>query len=158
VLNGTRLQVTNVTPISADSSAWFNTKVNVQKFTTDFTFQQSQPVGDGMTFAIQNAGPTALGETGGGLGYGSDTVGNLGMPTSIAIKFDLFDNNGEGPNSTGLYTGGASPTTPAVTLGGGVDLHSGHIFSVHIVYDGTTLTMTITDTTNTANIFTKIGP
>jgi Domain of unknown function (DUF1929)/Chitobiase/beta-hexosaminidase C-terminal domain/Bacterial lectin/PKD domain len=154
-LNGTRLQLTNVTPISADSSAWFNTPVNVQKFTTDFTFQQSQPVGDGMTFAIQNAGPTALGETGGGLGYGSDTVGNPGMSSSIALKFDLFDNNGEGPNSTGLYTGGASPTIPGVTLGGGVDLHSGHIFSVHVVYDGTTLTMIITDTTNTANTFTK---
>jgi hypothetical protein len=154
-LSGTRLQLTDVTQNSVNSSAWFNTKVNVQKFTTDFTFQQTQPVGDGMTFAIQNAGSTALGGPGGGLGYGSDTVGNPGMPTSVAIKFDLYDNNGEGPNSTGLYTGGASPTTPAVTLGGGVDLHSGNIFSVHIVYDGTTLTMTITDTTNTANTFTK---
>ncbi|MDP9339399.1 MAG: chitobiase/beta-hexosaminidase C-terminal domain-containing protein [Acidobacteriota bacterium] len=155
VLNGTRLQLTDVTQTGADSSAWFGTPVNVQKFTTDFTFQQSQPIGDGLTFAIQNVGPTALGGPGGGLGYGSDTVGNPGMPSSVAIKFDLYDNNGEGGNSTGLYTGGASPTIPAVTLGGGVDLHSAHVFSVHIVYDGATLTMTITDTSNTANTFTR---
>ena len=96
-----------------------------------------------------------MGNNGGGLGYGSDTLGNPGIPTSVAVKFDLYDNNGEGTNSTGLYTGGASPTTPAVTLGGGVDLHSGDIFAAHIVYDGTTLTMTLTDTANAADTFTQ---
>jgi Legume lectin domain len=40
----------------------------------------------------------------------------------------------------------------------GVDLHSGHLFSVHVVYDGTNLTMTITDTTNTALKFTQAWP
>ena len=154
-LNGTRLQLTDTASTIPNSSAWFATPINIQKFTTDFTFQQTQPNADGMTFAIQNAGTTALGEAGGGLGYGSDTLGNPGIPTSVAIKFDLYDNNGEGVNSTGLYTGGASPTTPAVTFGGGVDLHSGHTFSAHIVYDGTTLTMTITDATNAAQTFTK---
>jgi len=31
----------------------------------------------------------------------------------VAVKFDLFDNAGEGVNSTGFYTNGAAPTVPA---------------------------------------------
>ena len=99
-----------------------------------------------------------MGGYGGALGYGSSTSGTLGIPNSVAVKFDLYNNGGEGNNSTGLYTDGASPTTPAVTLGGGVNLHSGDIFSVQISYDGMNLTMTITDTTNTADTFTQSWP
>jgi len=43
----------------------------------------------------------------------------------------------QGTNSTGLYTNGASPTTPATTLGGNVNLHSGDVFNVHLTYNGT---------------------
>jgi len=138
-------------------SGWFTTLVNVTKFTTDFTFQISAgaTTADGFTFAIQNTGTTALGPSGGGLGYGPDsTAGALGIGKSVAVKFDLYNNAGEGTNSTGIYTNGASPTVPATTLGGGVDLHSGDLMSVHMTYDGTTLTMTITDTTNTTKSFT----
>jgi hypothetical protein len=66
---------------------------------------------------------------------------------SVAVKFDLYNNNGEGPDSTALYLNGASPTTPAVDMtGSGIDLHSGDTFRVHMTYDGTNLAMTITDT------------
>jgi len=44
-------------------AAWWTNKVNVQKFTTDFNFQQTAATADGMTFAIQSAG-------GGGMGRG----------------------------------------------------------------------------------------
>jgi hypothetical protein len=72
------------------------------------------------------------------------------------VKFDLYSNAGEGTDSTGLYLNGPDPSVPAVDMtSSGVDLHSGHVFSVHIVYDGTNLTMTITDTTNTALTFTQ---
>jgi Domain of unknown function (DUF1929)/Legume lectin domain/Chitobiase/beta-hexosaminidase C-terminal domain/PKD domain len=154
-LNGTRLQLTNTAPTMADASAWFTTLVNIQKFTTDFQFQLTQPNADGFTFAIQNNNTTALGVGGGELGYGPDQSGDPGIPNSVAVKFDLYDNDGEGTNSTGLYTAGADPTLPATTFTGGVNLHSGDIFSVHIVYDGTTLTMTITDTANTAQTYTQ---
>jgi hypothetical protein len=104
-----------------------------------------------MTFTIQNAGTTALGPLGGGLGYGPGAPGGTpGIPTSVAVKFDLFQNAQEGNNSTGLYTNGASPTSPAITFSGGVNLHSGDVFRVHMTYDGTTLTMTITDTVTNA--------
>ncbi len=120
-------------------SAWFATKVPVQTFTTDFTFQLTDAQADGFAFVIQNAGPTALGADGGGLGY-------RGIPQSLAIKFDLFDDAGEGPDSTGLFTQGAAPTVPAVNLTGTpINLHSGAPFAAHITYDGTDLTLTLTD-------------
>jgi len=154
-LNGTRLQLTDGGQAEA-SSAWFTTPVNVQTFTNDFTFQFINPNSDGMTFTIQNAGTTALGLSGGGLGYGAGSpTGTPGIPTSVAVKFDLFQNVHEGTNSTGLYTNGASPTSPSVTLGNGVNLHSGDVLQVHMTYDGTTLTMTITDTVTNATFTTS---
>jgi hypothetical protein len=71
-----------------------------------------------------------------------------GIPNSIAIKFDVYSNNGEGANSTGLYglyTNGSSPTTPAIDLtSSGVNLHLGNVMRAHITYDGTTPTLTLT--------------
>jgi Chitobiase/beta-hexosaminidase C-terminal domain/Legume lectin domain/Fn3 associated len=154
-LNGTRLRLTDGGQSEA-SSAWFTMLVNVQTFTTDFSFQLTNPNADGITFTIQNAGTAALGPSGGGLGYGAGLPGGTpGIPVSVAVKFDLFQNSHEGNNSTGLYTNGASPTSPSTTLGGGVNLHSGDIFKVHITYDGTTLTMTITDTVTNATFTTS---
>jgi hypothetical protein len=148
LLNGTRLQLTNNNTPNARGSAFWKTPVNVQSFTTDFTFQLTNANADGFTFTVQDVGPTALGASGSGLGF-------AGLPTSVAVKFDIYNNNGEGPNSTGLYVNGASPTTPSTTFGGGINLHSGDLFQVHIVYDGTTLTMTVTDTTVSASFTTS---
>jgi hypothetical protein len=154
-LNGTRLELTDGGASEA-SSAWFTSPVNVQSFTTDFTFQLTNPNADGMTFTIQNVGTTALGSTGGGLGYASTVCNSTsGIGTSVAVKFDLFQNCQEGNNSTGLYTNGASPTSPATALGGGVNLHSGDIFQVHMTYNGAALTMTITDTVTNATFTTS---
>jgi len=158
VLSGTRLRLTDGGASEA-GSGWFSTPVNVQTFTTDFMFQLTTPNADGMTFTIQNTGTTALGLSGGGLGYGPDTpTGPAGIGKSVAVKVDLYNNAGEGTNSTGIYTNGVSPTLPATALSGGVNLHSGDIFKVHMTYDGTTLTMTITDTVNTTQTFTTSWP
>jgi hypothetical protein len=88
------------------------------------------------------------------LGYGPDNVtnpsssSNTPIAKSVAVKFDLYNNAGEGVDSTGSYTNGASPTTPALDMtSSGVNLHSGDVFNVHVTYDGTTLTWTITDAT-----------
>src|SRR5262249_54361640 len=81
-----------------------------------------------------------------------------GITNSIAVKFDVFNNSGEGINSTGLFTGGRSPTVrepglaasfPDQTVnldGTGIDLNSGHVFRITLEYDGTTLTQMIRDT------------
>ena len=126
-------------------SAFFTTPVNVQQFSTGFDFQLTNPNADGFTFTIQGSGPTALGTVGGGLGYG-------GIPTSVAVKFDLYNNAGEGPDSTGLYTNGAVPTVPAINLSStGINLHSGDIFNAQLTYNGATLTVVITDTVTNAS-------
>jgi hypothetical protein len=150
-LNGTRLGLTDSTTLTQVASAFWTTGVNVQSFTNDFTFQLTNPNADGFTFTIQSVGLTALGNSGGSLGYQP-------IPSSAAVKFDLFNGHGEGNNSTGLYLNGASPSVPATTLGGGVNLHSGDIFQVHMTYDGTNLTMTITDTVVPADTFTISFP
>ncbi len=147
-LDGSRLQLTNG-GTAESGSAFCTTQVDVRGFLTDFTFQLSDAQADGITFTLQNsaAGATALGPAGGGLGYGPAAPGGSGGITpSIAVKFDLHSSQGQGDDSTGLYTDGASPTVPAVDLTpSGVDLHSGDTMAVHINYDGTTLSMTITD-------------
>jgi hypothetical protein len=141
-----RLTLTNGGTTEA-GSVFYTTPVNIQSFTNDFQFQLTNPNADGFTFTIQNTGVTALGQWGGGLGYGPDIPsGSPGIGKSVAIKFDLYSNNGEGPDSTGIYEDGASPTTPYVNLvNTPINLHSGDVFAVHMSYNGTTLTMTITD-------------
>ena len=150
-LVGTRLRLTDG-GMSEDTSVWYSAKVNVQNFTQDFSFQMTNAAGNGMTFTIQNSGTTALGPAGAGLGYGASSPGGqLGIPNSVAVKFDLYDGFGEGLNSTGLYTDGASPTVPAIDLTpSGIDLHSGDVMNVHMSYDGATLRMTITDSVTNA--------
>jgi len=104
-----------------------------------------------MTFAIQGQGAGSLGGNGAALGY-------QGIPNSIAVKFDLYSNSGEGVDSTGLYTNGAAPTVPAIDLTStGINLHSADIMHAHMVYDGTNLTMTLTDTVTNATV-TEVFP
>jgi hypothetical protein len=125
-----------------NNAVWTAAPVNVQSFTTDFSFEitAGTNTADGLTFAIQNAGAQALGDAGGGLGY-------QGIGSSFAVKFDLYNNAGEGVDSTGFFTNGAYPTVPALDMTtSGVNLHSGDVLHAHINYDGTTLSLIVTDT------------
>jgi hypothetical protein len=138
-LDDFRLQLTDGGTDEA-GSAFFTQPVNVQSFTTDFTFQLSNPLADGITFTIQNVGPTALGGYGSGLGF-------VTIQKSIAIKFDLYNNSGEGPDSTGLYLSGNLPTNiGSINLSNTpINLHSGDYMNAHITYDSINLTLTITN-------------
>ena len=136
--NDTRLQLTDGGLQEAGSAFW-NTPINIQAFTTTFEFQLSSAQGNGFTFTIQNIGPKALGGNSAGLGY-------QGIGKSVAIKFNFYNFNGEGNNSTGVYTDGAAPTLPD----GGPDsernqLASGDGIRRKITYDGTTLTLNLHD-------------
>ena len=81
-VTGGALQLTDGGTFEA-RAIWYSTPLNIQQFTTDFTFQIT-PAGanatDGMTFAIQNQGLTAHGGIGGALGY-------QGVTPSVAVKF-----------------------------------------------------------------------
>ena len=145
--NDGTLKITDTSATYEAGSTFFNVPVDIRQFQTSFTFQQTNAVADGFTFTIQSNAPTALGPSGGGLGYGpATTTGKAGIPNSVAIKFDLFNNLGEGTDSTGLYQGGASPTIPAVNLTpSGIVLTKGDPMLAKLTYDGTTLTLNLTD-------------
>jgi fibronectin type 3 domain-containing protein len=151
-INGTSAEITDGGGNEA-GSVFSTNAVDVTKFSNQFTFQLTNANADGFTFTVQGNGPTALGPSGGGLGYGPDTPGGTpGIPKSVAVKFDLYNNAGEGTDSTGEYTDGASPTTPAIDLSAtGINLHSGDVIQVVMGYDGTTLNVTITDITTNAS-------
>ena len=139
-LSGSRLRLTNDGRYQA-ASAFYPSVVDVHSFTNDFTFQITDASADGFMFVIQNQGASALGGYGLNLGFGS------GIQRSVGIKFDLYNNAGEGANSTGIFTNGGLPTLPAADLtGAGINLHSGDVFRVHMSYDGVTLTVVVTDT------------
>lgn len=148
-LNGSRLRLTDGNYGEA-ASAFFNTPVNAQFFTSDFTFQLTDAQADGITICVQNQGPTALGGNGGDLGYGgSPAIGN-----SAAIKFDLYDNAGEGTNSTGIYTDGQDPFVPAIDLTlSGIDLHGGDVLRARLEYYNPFLTLEIVDTADSTKYF-----
>jgi fibronectin type 3 domain-containing protein len=152
-VNGSVLQLTDGGQ-GEIASAFTKVPVAIGGFATEFHFQITDPVADGFTFTLQRAGASALGPGGGGLGYGPDRFGGKGgIAASVAVKFDLYDNEGEGNNSTGLYVDGAAPTnTGAIDLGtSGIDLHSGHVFGVTMIYTGGVLTVTTTDTVTQAS-------
>ena len=160
------MQLTPSLPHYQAGSAFFTTLENVTAFDTRFDFtipQPNPPVADGLTFVLQSSpgGASALGPNGGGLRYGPDKPYKApAISNSVAIKFDLSDNAGEGVDSTGLFVNGDSPSLPAHSIpaepsvdmtGSGVDLHaSGHTFQVHLTYDGTTLRQSVKDLTSGA--------
>ena len=137
-LDDSRLQMTNGGQNEA-SSAWYYQPVNVQAFDTIFTFQLSNPGDNGITFAIQGNSNSSLGASGSGLGY-------QGISNSLAVKFDFSTPVGLGTDSTGLYINGASPTVPAIDLStSGISLSSDDLMIVELAYNGSILSMTITD-------------
>jgi len=139
-LDGANLVLTNSGQYQA-GSAFFNTPVGVENERGSiFSFQIPDSGGNGFTYTFQNTGPDALGGDGAGLGY-------VGIHHSLALKFGLYDHDGGGSNSVGVYTAGNLPDTPDIDLtSSGVDLHSGHIFKATVIYQTSTLYLVLIDT------------
>lgn len=136
--NDTRLQLTNG-GVSQAGSVFWNAPINIQSFTTNFEFQLSNAQGNGFTFTIQNMGPTALGGDSAGLGYQD-------IQKSVAVKFNFYNYENEGSDSTGIYTDGEPPVLPTTDISSsGIQLGSGDSIQAKITYDGTTLTLTLLD-------------
>jgi hypothetical protein len=136
--NDSRLQLTDGGLEEAGSVFW-STPINIQAFTTQFTFQLSEAQANGFTFTIQDMGPTALGGDSAGLGYQD-------IQKSVAIKFNFYNYESEGSDSTGFYTDGEPPVTPTVDISpSGIQLNSDDGITATVTYDGTTLTLNLVD-------------
>lgn len=115
ITSGSILRLTSSIANQA-GSAWYNIKQNVSEgFSTIFRFQIiPSGGGDGFAFVIQNNGTASLGNSGLGLGY-------QGIPKSVAVEFDTYQNGAhlfELPNlhdvsdhEIAIHTKGLSPNS-----------------------------------------------
>jgi Legume lectin domain len=105
-LNGDAAKVGNVLRLvphenEQTGSAFTNRKVldPGRSFKTKFRFQlwntTTKSLGDGLAFVLKTGPRTALGDGGGGLGYGG--LGSF-RAHNLAVEFDLFDNGDGDPN------------------------------------------------------------
>jgi hypothetical protein len=137
-------------------------------FSSSFQFRLTQPGGwdpaDGFTFVLAKS-PTGLGGAGVGMGYS-------GVPNSVAIEFDTYDNAGYGlgnndgnsSNHVSIDTNGAlenlaitnvygngscgfpsSGTPPQNSYTAAGCMSNGDLWTANIGYDGTALTVALLD-------------
>jgi hypothetical protein len=162
VYSGSSIELTSLTTGLADN-VWYKTPVNVQAFTTTFTWTANCPAkpaqcGDGMGFMIiSNSNPSSsgynyAGSQGSQLSW-SRCYSSTNCPSikSILVKFDLYNNStgSEGANLTGFYSGGVDPQPPQAQSdmsSSGINMESGHLMKATLTYNGTVLMETVTDT------------
>jgi hypothetical protein len=132
-------------------SAWYTVKVPVDHFSTDFNFRMQNAAENGLTFTLQNDnnGIWALGHTGDKLGY-------AGIGNSFALHFNFDKGVSQASSTAGMYINGVEPDGMIFNLNpGGIKLGSGDVFHVHVAYDGSTLSLTLTNTKTGASYIQK---
>jgi hypothetical protein len=162
VYSGSSIQLTN-TSGGVQNNAWYETPVNVEAFTTTFTWNAVCPAkpalcGDGMGFIILS-NPNSSSEGFNYSGYSgsqfswSKCSSSTDCPSmkSVLVKFDLYNNSTstDGANLTGFYSGGVYPQPPQAQYdmsSSGISMQSGHLMKATLTYNGTVLTESVTDT------------
>jgi hypothetical protein len=157
-LNGDAAQVTTgdgpvlrLVPATENKtgSAFLLSGIHVSAFSTYFAFRitnaggmtdGTEPGGDGLVFAIQAAGATALGGGGGGIGYG-------GLVKSVGVEFDTWQQakvvsdpaswDDPSSNHVGVNLNGAMDSVATATVSPRFD--DGSLWYSWIDYDGATL-------------------
>ena len=143
--------VTLTTPVGSEATSVFSsTPVSIPDaggFTAGFTYTHGTTAADfgpadGITFTLQNAGPTALGSSGGALGYNGSTGGGTAITPSVAAVIDEYH------DQIGLGQNGVLPTG-VVNSAPGLSNTSSSV--VTVVYNGAaqTLTETVVDAQGT---------
>jgi hypothetical protein len=149
-LNGNALDVGNpvlangrwvlrLTPSSPDqtSSAYLTQSLPLSQclsFSSFFSFQITLPSSDGadgLTFAIQSQGPTALGVAGYGLGF-------QGVYQSLAVEFDTFDNGSGTDQNDGNHVGIDldGDVTAVIQYNVSTSMKNGAVWYAWVDYDG----------------------
>lgn len=145
------LSITPPTGPGSVGTAYYNTRQDVSGgFTTDFSFRMRDKVGvgsDGLAFIIQNQGVTAMGASGGAIGFATNPMfpsAGTGIANSVAIVFDTWDNSSNwltipGASVVTVQTNGLLPNLPSSdkSLGGIAAtgaFNDGAIHNVRITY------------------------
>ena len=152
ILNGSLVQLTT-TSSSQAGAAYYPSKVNITSFTSYFVMQFASTNADGATFLIQNSSSTAIGASGGGLGFS-------GVTPSVGFRLDTY-NGSSGNFSTDIITNGSIPTDQAASgiLNTTLGITAGGTwnFGVSVTYNGSSLSYTITNLDNTSKTYTYSG-
>ena len=135
---------------SEATSSFYDYPLYIGAFTASFTYQDvNQGGADGVAFVMQNdlRGPAALGGGGGSLGLS-------GITPSAALTFNLYANSSGGMGvsfgtngAQGLPYHSASP----------VALNSGDPINVSVSYDGSVVSVVLTDAVAQASFTTTIA-
>lgn len=140
---------------SQSGAIWYTNKQFIEQgFETIFQFQftnQGPSVygADGITFILQNLSDTAIGGGGGGIGY-------EGLPNSIAIEFDTYNNALDGDpndNHISIHTNGQSPNSQLEVYSIGAttsipNMKDGNVHTVKIQYSGNQIAVYLDDLNN----------
>lgn len=150
-LTGNTIAVTPSTDNTA-GGVWYTAgkQMVAGGFDTDFkirVFDRHGAGADGFAFVVQNSpNPSPLGGQGGAIGYGDNTwYGQTGIPNSLAVEVDLWNNTDRGwddfgnlPKHVSIQTRGLQPNSPdqSASLGaaGINDLGDGEVHDIHVVY------------------------
>jgi hypothetical protein len=128
--------------ITEERSVLSAAKVGIDTFTSHFSFQSNADPNsaDGFTFVLDNGTNSDLGDGGSDLGYSAGTFGT----NSVALAFNLYNNSSYG-STFGFASGGMRASSPVAPSS--LDFHSGDTFDATVTYDGTTLSVSVVDTT-----------
>jgi hypothetical protein len=134
---GSALQLTYNGDSSEAGGFWLTTPIDTARdFTSHFRYETvagTGPPGDGFTFTIQNAGTSALGSCGVGLGYAASACdASPAISPSEAYGFDALDGNEVLDGTDGTLSDAGTAY---------VDPHDGTIEQAWVDYDATTHTL-----------------
>jgi hypothetical protein len=147
VISGTQLQLTPKGTYYQTGAAWFSNPQFVQDgFETTFRFRiydLSDFGADGLAFVIQNHAQTAIGSSGGSMGYAF-------IPNSLAVEFDTWQNSEIGdPNTNHI-----SVQTRGTEMNDGDHAYSlGTATSIPDLSDGNVHTATLRYTPGTLSVY-----
>jgi hypothetical protein len=134
-----------------DRGSFFSTTTrNVASFSTSFQFRLSNrggtsdgtaSGGDGFVFVIQRAGNTALSTSNG------ESLGYLGIGSSIGIEFDTFQNASRSdPSSNHIGIDTAGSVNSLATVNVATDFDNSNLWTAWIDYNGSTLEVRANET------------